>query len=192
MPARAEADSNTESRDRQDAPAPPMADKSIIGTRIATYACMNTLRHSPSRGFSMVELLIVVAVIGLIVAIAVPNLVNAIQRARQTRSVADLSAIAKAVSMYQQDQAEYPIQTPLGDADFLKSTLLTYMGSFQATDGWMRSFMYVSDGHEYTILSYGMDGFASLPYTRGSTNLFNADIVITNGMFLQWPEGVQE
>lgn len=192
MPARAEADSNTEFRDRQDAPAAPMTDKSIIGTRIATYACMNTLRHSPSRGFSMVELLIVVAVIGLIVAIAVPNLVNAIQRARQTRSVADLSAIAKAVSMYQQDLAEYPIQTPLGDADFLKSTLLTYMGSFQATDGWMRSFMYVSDGHEYTILSYGMDGVASLPYTRGSTNLFNADIVITNGMFLQWPEGVQE
>jgi len=192
MPARAEADSNTEIRDRQDAPAPPMADKSIIGTRIATYACMNTLRHSPSRGFSMVELLIVVAVIGLIVAIAVPNLVNAIQRARQTRSVADLSAIAKAVSMYQQDQAEYPIQTPLGDADFLRSTLLTYMGSFQATDGWMRSFQYVSDGDEYTILSYGMDGVASLPYTRGSTNLFNADIVITNGMFLQWPEGVQE
>jgi hypothetical protein len=37
-----------------------------------------------------------------------------------------------------------------------------------------------------------MDGVASLPYTRGSTNLFNADIVITNGMFLQWPEGVQE
>jgi general secretion pathway protein G len=192
MPARAEADSNTEIRGRQDAPAAPMADKSIIGTRIATYACMNMLRHSASRGFSMVELLIVVAVIGLIVAIAVPNLVNAIQRARQTRSVADLSAIAKAVSMYQQDRAEYPIQTPLGGADFLKSTLLTYMGSFQATDGWMRSFQYVSDGHEYTILSYGMDGVASLPYTRGSTNLFNADIVITNGMFLQWPEGVQE
>jgi len=113
MPARAEADSNTEIRDRQDAPPAPMADKSVIGTRIASYACMTTLRRSASRGFSRVELLIVVAVIGLIVAIAVPNLVNAIQRARQTRSVADLSAIAKAVSMYQQDLAEYPIQTPL-------------------------------------------------------------------------------
>ena len=153
---------------------------------------MNTLRHSTSRGFSLIELLIVASIIGLIVSIAIPNLLNAIQRARQTRSVADLNSIAKAVSMYQQDRASFPIQSPLNNADILKSSLVTYMTSFEATDGWMRSFMYESDGDVYTLLSYGMDGVASLPYTRGPTSFFDDDIVITNGMFMQWPEGQQK
>jgi len=134
----------------------------------------------------------VVAVIGLIAAIAIPNLVNAIQRARQTRSVADLNSLAKAVSMYGQDFAGYPIQASISTVENLRPSLQTYMANFNANDGWMRNFMYVSDGDEYTMLSYGLDGAESLPYTRGPTGFFDEDIVLNNGMFLQWPEGVQQ
>ena len=153
---------------------------------------MNTRRHSTSLGFSVIELLIVVAVIGLISAIAIPNLINAIQRARQTRSMADLKTIARAVSLYEQDSSVFPIEISLVSVENLRSSLQGYMGDFKATDGWGRSFMYISDGRDYTLISYALDGVPSLPYTTGPIHLLEEDIVMSNGVFVQWPEGLQK
>jgi len=154
---------------------------------------MDTTCHSSSRGFSLIELLIVVAVIGLIAAIAVPNLVNAIQRARQSRTVADANAIGKGISMYQQDFTEYPIATKDTDAEILRAGLMNYMTNFNPLDGWRRPFLYTStDGYHYTLISYALDGAASEPYSSGPTQFFDEDIVLTDGLFLQYPEGVQQ
>jgi len=152
---------------------------------------VNTRRHSTSPGFSLIELLIVVAVIGLISAIAIPNLITVIQRARQTRSMADLKTIGRAVSLYSQDCSYYPIETSLGSVENLRSSLQGYMGDFKATDGWGRPFMYISDGRNYTLISYGLGGVANLPYTTGPIHRLEEDIVMSNGVFVQWPEGVQ-
>jgi len=51
--------------------------------------------------------------------------------------------------------------------------------------------MYVSDGRGYTLLSYALDGVANLPYTVGPIHRLEEDIVMSNGVFVQWPEGVQ-
>ncbi|MEO6327242.1 MAG: prepilin-type N-terminal cleavage/methylation domain-containing protein, partial [Thermoanaerobaculia bacterium] len=52
------------------------------------------------KGFTLIELLIVVAIIGIIVAIAIPNLLNAIQRAKQKRTMADMRSIGTAIEAY--------------------------------------------------------------------------------------------
>ena len=153
---------------------------------------MNTQRYSTSRGFSLVELLIVCAVIALIVAIAIPNLVNAIQRGRQARTMGDLRGLANAVAMYQQDYAKFPITGDWIELREIDSILVAYMGGYNKTDGWQRSFMYISDGDDYTLVSYGLNGIPDEPWTNGPINYFDDDLVIQGGSFVQWPEGVQQ
>jgi prepilin-type N-terminal cleavage/methylation domain-containing protein len=153
---------------------------------------MNTQLHSTSRGFSIVELLIVAAVIGLIAAIAIPNLVNAIQRGRQARTVGDLRGLANAVGMYQQDYAKFPLAGSWVPVENLDTILMAYMGGYNANDGWLRPFMYQSDGDNYTLVSYGLNGVADQPWTQGPIHYFDDDLVVMGGTFVQWPEGVQQ
>lgn len=154
---------------------------------------MNTASHSTSRGFTLIELLIVATIIGLIVAIAIPNLLNAIQRARQSSTLADANAIGKGLSMYQQDHILYPIAAKDTNAESIRTSIVIYFRSFNPTDGWKTPFLYTStDGRHYTLISYGRDRVASEPYTPGPTMFFDDDLVITDGMFLQFPEGAQQ
>ena len=62
-----------------------------------------------SKGFTLIELLIVVAIIGIIAAIAIPNLLNAIDRGKQKRSMADLRSIGTASEAYAVDNNFYPV-----------------------------------------------------------------------------------
>ncbi len=149
--------------------------------------------NSTSRGFTLIELLIVAAIIGIIVAVAVPNLLNAIQRARQSRTLADANAIGKGLSLYQQDHILYPIAAQDTYVEEIRSSITRYFTNFNPVDGWKSPFLYTStDGLHYTLISYGRDRVASEPYTSGPTSHFDDDLVITDGMFLQYPEGLQE
>jgi len=154
---------------------------------------MNTTSQPTSRGFTLIELLIVVTIIALIVAIAIPNLLNAIQRARQSRTLADANAIGKGLSMYQQDHVVYPVAAKDTFAEGIRGSITPYFTSFNPTDGWENPFRYTStDGRHYTLISFGRDRLASEPYTPGPTMYFDDDLVITDGMFLQYPEGAQQ
>ena len=153
---------------------------------------MKTQRLSTSRGFSLIELLIVTAVIGLIAAIAIPNLVNAIQRGRQSRTVGDMRGLATGIGMYQQDYAKFPLASSLVTLNSVAVAIAPYMGEIQGTDGWQRDFYYASDGDTYTLLSYGLNGVADTPWTIGPIHYFDDDLVIEGGAFVQWPEGTQQ
>ncbi len=61
-----------------------------------------------NRAFTLIELLIVVAIIGILAAIAVPNFLNAQVRAKVARVESDFRTLATALEMYQMDQNAYP------------------------------------------------------------------------------------
>lgn len=58
--------------------------------------------------FTLIELLIVVAIIGILTAIAVPNFMNAMIRAKIARVQGDQKAIENALVMLQTDRGDYP------------------------------------------------------------------------------------
>jgi type II secretion system protein G len=143
-----------------------------------------------SKGFTLIELLIVVAIIGIIAAIAIPNLLNAIDRGKQKRTMADLRSVGTAIETYSIDNNDYPIAADIATLATLIEPV--YMRTTPAADGWSNTVIVASVIAEYTICSGGKDGGACAGDGNGATQDFDSSITFVNGQFVQWPEGIQQ
>ena len=86
---------------------------------------MIALRSSVSksrRAFSLVELAVVVLIIGILTAVAVPKMFNTSTKAKESAAKASLSVVRNAIEMYQAEKGKYP-----GSAAALPADLANYI-----------------------------------------------------------------
>ncbi|MFB3786008.1 MAG: type II secretion system protein [bacterium] len=74
------------------------------------------MKNKRNQGFTLIELMTVATIISMLFAIAVPNFLNAVIRAKVARSMAEQEILAWALEMYFVDRDEYPINREPGKA----------------------------------------------------------------------------
>ena len=126
---------------------------------------MRTSLRAAAQGFTLLEIMVVVVIIGLLAAIVVPNFVGNIDKAAVSRAKQDIRGIETALNLYRLDNFRYP-----STSDGLQA-LVTNPGEAAAPnwkaqlrklpiDPWNHPYQYAYPGQhgEFDVFSYGADG----------------------------------
>lgn len=105
-------------------------------------------------GFTLIEVLVVVVILGILAAIVVPNLMEQPGQARITKAQSDLRAIESALNMYRLDKHNYPTTD-----EGLEALVDTYLKRLPI-DPWDRPYQYLSPGvqGQFDLFTLGRDG----------------------------------
>lgn len=135
--------------------------------------------------------MLALVIIGVLAAIVIPNLLTALDKARQRRTIADLRSMSGAIEVYNVDYGLYPSGS---DISTLALLVPEYARELISVDAWNHELIYDGGPMRYSIGSAGKDGGNTLTLIGdgGPTRRFEDDIVMALGQFVQWPEGTQE
>lgn len=139
---------------------------------MATVA-VQTLRRRRSRsrrgaeaGFTLVEMLVVITIIGLIMALVAPRVLNYLSESKVKAAKIQIASFASALDLYYLDTGQYPTSAEgLGALVARPGNLTTWNGPYLnggivPEDPWGHGYVYRSPGEHgaYDIVSYGASG----------------------------------
>ena len=128
------------------------------------------MKASRNSGFSLVEILVVLVIMGLLISVVAPTVLNRADEARVQKVHADFKAIETALKIYRLDNYVYPTTEQGLEALVEPSTLEPEPRNFKKggylaevpVDPWGRPYLYLSPGEngEVDLYSLGADGLS--------------------------------
>lgn len=120
------------------------------------------------KGFTLIEIMVVVVILGILAALVVPRLLDRPEQAKRTKATVDIKSLEEAVGLFKLDNGFYPsteqglqalvtkpetgrIPTKYHEGGYLKKV---------PVDPWGNDYVYLSPGihGDFDIISYGADG----------------------------------
>lgn len=133
------------------------------------------------RGFTLIEIMVVVVIIGVLIGLVAPNVLGRVDEARVTAARADVSMLSQSLELYRLDNHSYPT-TDQGLAALIQKPTSTpaaknwnpqgyVSGKSLPKDPWGNDYQYLSPGADsaYDVYSLGADG-------KQGGESYNADI----------------
>jgi general secretion pathway protein G len=119
------------------------------------------------RGFTLIELMVVIVILGILVGIVAPRIMDQPEEAKQVKAKAQIEGLTSALKMYKLDNGAYPttdqglmalVEAPSGAKKWRKGGYLE-KGKIPK-DPWGNEFIYLCPGTngDFDLISYGTDG----------------------------------
>ncbi len=121
-------------------------------------------------GFTLIEIMVVVVIIGVLIGLVAPNVLGRVDEARVTAAAADVSMLSQSLELYRLDNHSYPttdqglmalVQKPSGSPAAKNWNPQGYVGGKSLPkDPWGNDYQYLSPGAQsaYDVYSLGADG----------------------------------
>ena len=134
-------------------------------------------RKQRRAGFTLVELMVVIVILGLLAALVAPRFLTVADEAHVSAAKAQISHFKTARTQYKPEFNEFPTSSDGLEALVSNAKNKNYLDADSVPkDPWGNPYVYTcpgAEGHEFEIVSYGADG------QKGGTE-YNADIVSWN------------
>ena len=126
---------------------------------------LNHIRRIPWRGFTLIELMIVVVILGLLATIIMPRILNRPEQARRVKAKIDIRNIESALALFKTDTGRFPTTSEGLEVLVTNPGIKGYNADAYLDkvplDPWGNRYIYVCPGlqsKDYDLESYGKDG----------------------------------